>query len=203
MSADLSDQLIEAATEGDFAEVKRLVGAGADVNYGPVPAYLKAYFRGHIEIAKYLYDEGGDVNYDGFGEVTPLMGAAIRDDVDFMAYLIERGAKVDLPLPAGGETALHKAAVQNRVGAAHLLIERGADVNRRTKEGGKTEMPVFKILREETPLHIAAVRSNEELIGVLLEAGAEKGAKTTEGKTAHDYAVEHDRPKEVIDLLNY
>ena len=114
---------------------------------------------------------------------------------------MERGAEVDLALPAGGETALHKAAVQNRAGAARLLIEHGADVNRRTKDGGKTEMPAFQVMREETPLHIAAVRSDEELIRILLEAGADKEAKTSEGKTAYDYAVEHDRPRGVVDLL--
>ena len=201
MDSNLNERLLEAATKGDFAEVQQLVEAGADVNYGSLPAYLRTYFRGHIEIARYLYDHGADVNYDGFSEVTPLMGATIRDDVAFMTYLIDRGAKVDLPLPAGGETALHKAAVQNRANAARLLIERGANVNYCAKDGGKTEMPKFKILREETPLHIAAVRSDEELIGVLLGAGADKGAKTSDGKTAYDYAVQCNRPQEVIELL--
>ena len=201
MSVDINAQLNKVASSGDFDEVKRLVEAGAEVNNGGVPCYMQAYFRGHIDIAKYLYDQGADVNYDGFTETTPLMGATIRDDVDFMEYLMGCGAIVDLPLPAGGETALHKAAVQNRAEAALLLIKRGADVHKRTKDGGKTEMPKFKILREETPLHIAAVRSDVKLIQILLDAGATKGAKTTEGKTAYDYAVAHERPQDVIDLL--
>lgn len=52
-----------------------------------------------------------------------------------------------------------------------------------------------------TSLVVSVVRSGEELIHILIDAGADKEARTSDGKTAYDYAVEHDRPSEVTVLL--
>lgn len=71
------------------------------------------------------------------------MSATARGDVEFASILIDAGADVNLALPCGGETALHKAAVRNQPETMKLLIDRGGDVNRQTKVGGYTEMDYF------------------------------------------------------------
>ncbi|MBI1925383.1 ankyrin repeat domain-containing protein [Candidatus Poribacteria bacterium] len=197
----INEALIQAAKDGDFDEVRRLVEQGADVNYSDIPPFLWTYFRGHTDLCKYLLNKGGNINYDGFEEMTLLMAATVRGDVEFASFLIDAGADVNLPLPAGGETALHKAAVRNQPETMKLLIQRGGDVNRQTKVGGTTAMDFFGKVWGETPLHIAAVAADEKVIKVLLDAGADKTARNAKGETPFDLARQHKRPKEILELL--
>jgi uncharacterized protein len=200
---DLDEALAQAAQDGHFDEVQRLVGLGADINHGHRPSFLGAYFNGHKDIVRYLLEQGGEVNHDRHSEVTLLMAAVNQEDIGFAEYLISVGAEINLGMPRGGETALHKAAVNNKCLSMKMLLERGGQVNRRAKESGRSEMAVFGELWGETPLHIAAVRAAADLVQVLLEAGADKTLKTTQGKTPLDLAVEHGRPEEILRLLQY
>ena len=193
--------LKKAANEGAEAEVRRLVDAGVDINHGHRPSFLGAYFNGHVEIVRYLLSSGGDVNHNGHSEVTLLMAAINQEDLEFAAYLVEVGADVNLRLPRGGETALHKAAVNNRTRSVQFLITNGAEVDLPAKVGGLSEMPVFSHLHGETALHIAAVRSDAELIDLLLQAGADPLLQTSKGQTPLDLARESGRAAEVIDRL--
>ena len=199
----LNESLIEAAKSGDLEQVRALVEKGADPNFGEIPSFSWAYFKGHTDISKWLLNQGGNVNHDEFTEMTLLMAATVRGDVEFVEFLIDSGADVNLSLPAGGETALHKAAIQNQPETMKLLIQRGGDVNRRTKIGGKTEMDFFGTVWGETPLHIAAVAADKEVITLLIEAGADKTLKTSKGATPLGYAQHHERPEEIIQLLRF
>ena len=198
---NLNEQLVEAAKNGNLEEVKRLVDRGADVNDGEITSFMWAYFNGHTEVCKWLLSKGGNVNHDGFEEMTLLMAATVRGDVAFLSFLIDVGADVNLPLPAGGETALHKAAVRNQPKAMKLLIDRGGDVNRQTMVGGKTAMDSFGTVWGETPLHIAAVAADEGVIKLLLDGGADKTINTSQGKTPYTFAKEHERSEAVLSLL--
>lgn len=201
LEVDINEALIHAAKNGNFDEVRRLVEQGADVNYSDIPPFFWAYFRGHTDLCKWLLNKGGNINHDGFSEMTLLMSATARGDVEFASILIDAGADVNLPLPAGGETALHKAAVRNQPETMKLLIDRGGDVNRQAKVGGYTEMDYFGRVWGETPLHIAAVAADKDTIEVLLDAGADKFIKTAKGDTPFDYARRHARPDAIICLL--
>ena len=198
---EINEALIQAAKNGNFDEVRQLVEQGADVNYSNIPPFFWAYFRGHTGLCKWLLSKGGDISHDRFSEMTLLMSATVRGDVEFASFLIDAGADVNLPLPAGGETALHKAAVRNQPETMKLLIDRGSDVNRQTRVGGRTEMDYFGRVWGETPLHIAAVAADKVTIEVLLDAGADKFIKTAKGDTPFDYAQRHERPEEIIRLL--
>ena len=198
---DINEALIYAAKNGNFDEVRRLVERGADVNHSDIPPFFWAYFRGHTDICKWLLSKGGNINHDRFSEMTLLMSATVRGDVEFASFLIDAGAHVNLQLPAGGETALHKAAVRNQPETMKLLIQRGGDVNGQTKVGGRTEMDFFGKVWGETPLHIAAVAADKETIEVLLDAGADKSIKTAKGDIPFDYAQRHGRPEEIVRLL--
>ncbi len=198
---DINEALIHAAKNGNFDEARRLVEQGADVNHSDIPPFFWAYFKGHTDLCKWLLSKGGNINHDRFSEMTLLMSATVRGDVEFATFLIDVGADVNLQLPAGGETALHKAAVRNQPETMKLLIKRGGDVNRQTKVGGSTEMDFFGKVWGETPLHIAAVAADKEAIKVLLDAGADRTIKTAKGDTPFDYAQRYERPEEIIRLL--
>ena len=203
MSSDLDDVelLKRASDEGDEMEVRRLVEAGVDVNHGHRPSFLGAYFNGHVEIVRYLLSNGGEVNHSGHSEVTLLMAAVNQEDLEFASYLVDVGADVNLRLPRGGETALHKAAVNNKARSTQFLIENDADVDLQTTVGGRSEMPVLSELHGETPLHIAAVRSDVELIDLLIQAGADQTVQTSKGKTPLNLATEAGREAEVLHML--
>lgn len=198
---DLNKQLVSAAKAGDLGEVRRLVEAGADMNWdGDIPPTMWAFFKNHLDVVRYLLENGANVNYDGFGEGTLLTLSAHNGKVEFMKYLFELGADVNVGLPKAGETALHHAANKNRTEAAKLLIERGIDVNRQAV--GKHELSYGKPFVGETALHVAATRCDAEFIQVLLDGGADKTIQTQDGRTAYDFAVERDKPADIQQLLD-
>ena len=149
---------------------------------------------------KYLLSKGGNVNHDGFSEGTLLTFAAFTGDVAFIPYLLDAGAEIDHAMPRGGETALHHATDNGQIAAVRLLIQHGADVNHRTKDNGPSELN-FGTFSGETPLHVAAVRGDREMIETLLAAGADKTIKTANRETPLDQAERHQRPEEILQLL--
>jgi hypothetical protein len=109
-------ELHAAVESGDLAAVKQRIEAGDDVDF---QASRSAHWP------------------DG---VTPLMIAARRGYADIAAYLLERGAALDLELPQSGDRAIHMAT-----GAAiKTLLLHGADVDARNRHG-------------QTPLMTAAI----------------------------------------------
>lgn len=202
-SETINRQLKAAATRGDLNEVKRLIEAGADVDYHaetpPQSPLMAAYFSNHKDIIEYLLANGANINHDKFEEGTVLTFSAFGGQVDYIEYLLDLGAAVNHPMPIGGETALHHAADKDQVEAARALVRRGADVNLKAKEG-ESQLN-FGHFAGETALHVAAVRSGAEFIRVLLDGGADKSIMSLHGKTAYDYAVEHGRPEEITQLL--
>jgi len=199
----LNEALVQAAKDGNFDDVRRLVEQGADVNYGEIRPFITpllwAYFNGHKEIVKYLLSNGGEVNYDKFDEGTLLTSAAFNGDAAFIPDLLEAGAAANHPMPQGGETALHHAADTSQTAAARALIEGGADVNRRAGHG--LSALNFGRFAQETPLHVAAVRSKADFILTLLDAGADKTAQNANGLTPLALAAQAGRPEDILNLL--
>ena len=83
---------------GDFAEVKRLIDAGADVNAQTnegTTALMYASAAGRTEIAELLIEEGTDVNAQTKGGVTALMFASMMGETEAAQLLIETGADIN------------------------------------------------------------------------------------------------------------
>ncbi len=133
--------LFEASASGRFDKVVDLVAAQPNTidDYtadGFTALGLACYF-GQYEVAKYLIQEGADVNQpsqNGFN-VYPIHSAAAGNYTDILRLLIENGAQVNVKQQAGS-TPLHAAAQYGNLDMLIILLEHGADVNVRM-EGGK------------------------------------------------------------------
>jgi hypothetical protein len=89
---------------------------------------------GHIDnVAKYIA-AGADVNeIDDYG-FTPLIEAAIADNIEIAKLLIDHNAKVNEP-DVVGNTALHWSVENNNLALSKLLLEKGANPNAYTSYG--------------------------------------------------------------------
>jgi outer membrane protein assembly factor BamB len=90
------EALWEAARQGDLATVKRLQAAGVDVDvrtkYGAT-ALSYACDKGHLEVARYLIENGADINAsDTFYEFNPLGWALFGEHDAIVKLLLEKGA---------------------------------------------------------------------------------------------------------------
>ena len=129
---DGSTPLQWAVYNGDVAEAKRLLRAGADVSlankYGATPMSLAAEV-GNAEMLKVLLEVGADVESPNADGQTALLAVARTGNVEAAKLLLDRGAKVDAKEKWGGQTPLMWASARRHPAMMQLLISKGADVN--------------------------------------------------------------------------
>eukprot|EP00405_Crypthecodinium_cohnii_P017973 CAMPEP_0206447934 /NCGR_PEP_ID=MMETSP0324_2-20121206/17135_1 /ASSEMBLY_ACC=CAM_ASM_000836 /TAXON_ID=2866 /ORGANISM="Crypthecodinium cohnii, Strain Seligo" /LENGTH=269 /DNA_ID=CAMNT_0053916907 /DNA_START=57 /DNA_END=866 /DNA_ORIENTATION=- len=128
--------LIQAATEGESEEVKRLLfQAGADVeaeNRADMTPLRCAAEQGHIAVTRCLIHEAGaDVQARDGDHKTPLHFAAQKGHIAVTRCLIhEAGADVEAKTDLYGETPLHHAVNGGHLEIVKLLVlEARANVN--------------------------------------------------------------------------
>uniref|UniRef100_A0A671R2E6 Ankyrin-1-like n=1 Tax=Sinocyclocheilus anshuiensis TaxID=1608454 RepID=A0A671R2E6_9TELE len=169
----------------------------------------------HLEVVKFLLDNGANQTIpteDGF---TPLAVALQQGHENVVALLINHGTKGKVRLPAlhiaarnddtrtaavllqndpnpdvlskTGFTPLHIAAHYENLNVAQLLLNRGADVNFMPKNG-------------ITPLHIASRRGNVIMVRLLLDRGAKIDAKTKDELTPLHCAARNGHVR-IIEIL--
>ena len=129
---DGSTPLQWAVYNGDVAEAKRLLRAGADVSlankYGATPMSLAAEV-GNAEMLKVLLEVGADVESPNADGQTALLAVARTGNVEAAKLLLDRGAKVEAKEKWGGQTPLMWASARRHPAMMQLLISKGADVN--------------------------------------------------------------------------
>ena len=130
----------EACALGDRERVQRmltenplLVDKRSADGFPPIGL---AIFFGHGELARWLVEQGADVNAaaENAQRVTPLHAAAATCDRETMALLLERGADVHAKQQQD-YTPLHGAASRGDVEIAKLLLARGADRGAKAADG--------------------------------------------------------------------
>ena len=129
---DGSTPLQWAVYNGDVAEAKRLLRAGANVSlanhYGATPMSLAAEV-GHTEMLKVLLEGGANVESPNADGQTALLAVARTGNVAAAQLLLDNGAKVDAKEKWGGQTPLMWASARRHPKMMELLIAKGADVN--------------------------------------------------------------------------
>ena len=139
----------------DFIEKKKVdMKLGGDHK----PALIIASIEGQIEIAKYLIQQGADVNVlDDEDNLSPLHHAVESGNVDMINLLSKHGAKLDIKGSVDDWTPLHEASQHPRLDILQLLVKNGAKFTRE-KDG-------------MTCLHIATSMGHVENVKFLIENG--------------------------------
>lgn len=136
--AELS--IFEAAALGDLEKVKSEVADWPeDVHEfgrdGFTALQLACYF-GHEEVARWLVEQGADVEAAAQNEqkIRPIHAAVANGNLEIVKMLLENGVDVNARQEAG-VTALHSAAHRGNLALVELLVEYGADMVLETAEG--------------------------------------------------------------------
>jgi ankyrin repeat protein len=132
---DGSTPLQWAVYDGDVAEAKRLLRAGANVKlankYGATPMSLAAEV-GNADMLALLVEAGANADSPNPDGQTALLAVARTGNVKAAQVLLNAGATVDAKEKWGGQTALMWASARRHPEMMQLLISKGADVNARS-----------------------------------------------------------------------
>jgi ankyrin repeat protein len=132
---DGSTPLQWAVYNGDVAEAKRLLRAGANVKlankYGATPMSLAAEV-GNADMLALLVEAGANADSPNPDGQTALLAVARTGNVKAAQVLLNAGATVDAKEKWGGQTALMWASARRHPEMMQLLISKGADVNARS-----------------------------------------------------------------------
>ena len=127
------------------------------------------------KIAKYLIDNGLDINaVDDYGQ-TPLIYAAFYNKPKIIKYLIDKGAKINKYNWYKVTPFMH-AAMKTTPEIIELMIHNGADINAKDQFG-------------RTAFIWAAMQSTPEIIESMIHNGVDINAKDQTGRTALDWAI--------------
>lgn len=188
-----------AAANGDAAEVKMLLAAGADIEArddSGATALLKATHDNRIEAARALIDAGADVNAKDNIQDSPYLYAGARGHLEILKMTLQHGADLKSTNRYGG-TALIPASERGHVETVRTLIAAGVAVDHVNKlgwtalleaimlgDGGERHRQIVELLLKAganvnladgdgvTPLSHARSRGYKEIETILLAAGA-------------------------------
>jgi ankyrin repeat protein len=153
-------------------------------------AFLKAIKEDDANKAVELASQPGTgvINYRGYNGETPLNLVTRKRELDWVGFLLTRGADPNIA-DGKGDTPLTIAAGIGFEEAAALLIRRGAKVDGTNRRG-------------ETALAVAVQQRQPRLVELLLKSGAnpDKGDHVT-GYTPRDYAKRDTRNPQLIKLI--
>jgi ankyrin repeat protein len=204
-AAAMIAEVADGRTDLVFELLAAGCSAGAEDSHGVSLIQHCAYY-GDVSAIKLLLSRGETL--DHLGENLGLNAASFHGHWRLCKLLLERGARVNEPLPDTGETPMHAALcntdriVYDRV--LKVLLSHGANPNCATKAGVETGgFMRDSRTKGETPLHRAAAFGESETIKLLLEAGAQVDARDANGDTPLSWASWHLRPAPILRQLCY
>ena len=179
-----------AADDGHLDNVKKLLGARADINAQcgvdkNTPLH-KAAAKGHGSVVKLLIQSGAALESQNRLSKTPLHEVVLSNNKSILQLFIKSGANVAVK-DRSGNTPLHIAVNRQYAGMVKAFLDAGAPIEARNKRGA-------------TPLWVAANFDAIEIAQLLIDAGADTEAKADDGMTPMQIA-ENARSVRVIEIL--
>jgi ankyrin repeat protein len=113
-----------AAYTGNFPCVKRLVEAGAEINFYGWPPLTYAAYNGHLDVADYLIKHGAEVDAKTENGSSALFFAARFGHIDVVKLLLANRADAKI-VNENGESAVDWALKGKNTDIADLLREAG------------------------------------------------------------------------------
>ncbi|MDX1295594.1 MAG: ankyrin repeat domain-containing protein [Sulfurimonadaceae bacterium] len=172
----------DAAEEGDYDRVERLLTWGENVDIQNIPYKQRplhlAVYNEHPNIVELLLKFGANPNARMNNGQTPIFVASYFGDIKSMKMLIAKGAKVNIKDHLGS-TPLHKATEGDSPEAVKLLLEHGADLHALDNE-------------KNTPLHVGGYMGSEASVWILLRNGARIDLRNNEDMTPPEEAYDED-----------
>lgn len=155
--------------------VKSLLAEGFDPNTrdekGQVPLYVALRAESRRVANAIAADPRTRIDEPNAAGETPLMMAALKGQLDWVARLVQMGAQVNRP----GWSPLLYAASGPEPRTVVLLLDRGADIESRAPNG-------------DTALMLAARYGSEASVNVLLDRGADPRRRNERGFDAASFA---------------
>lgn len=161
-----------------------LIAKGAKISYvyrtGPDEVQLALGSR-HYHMARYLLDCGVDINRPMTPSSPPfaphhttLSFATQICKMEFIGYMLARGACVNYRPYATCQTALQAAVKSARLEIVELFLDHNADVNADAPTSPTDPHPRLPLIHESmTALQLAASRGDLKIAQLLLDRGAE------------------------------
>ncbi|MEZ0224554.1 MAG: ankyrin repeat domain-containing protein [Alphaproteobacteria bacterium] len=178
--------LIDASSNGDEAEVKRLLAKELPVDtfdHQGVTALTCACARKHPIIVRLLLDHKVDPNLATKKMETPLDISIGKGDVEAVEMLLLAGAVV-------GPVALHRACGGNYADVVKVLLKYGAAPNVTARNTNAFPEPAdfmismaLKVLPDDYPLHTAIRNNDPESVTALAAAKASTLVTNADKKT--------------------
>ena len=197
-------ELHQELEKKNLERIKCKISIGAQINSKMIH---RAAYMGHLEIVKFLTENGGNVNAKNNVGATPTHNAISKGHLEIVKLLIEKGAEIDAKNNKD-MTPIHIAASKGYLEIIKYLTENGAKIDLKTKKdmnpfhivASEGNLEVVKYLaakganvnakgREDwVPIHYAAFFGHLEVVKYLAENGAEIQAQNKHNKTPFDLA---------------
>jgi len=193
-----STPLLVAASNGDAAQVRQLLKAGANPNVRnklDTTPLLEAAFHSNLEMIEALLDAGADPNVSGPDGQTPLMLVARGTNVVAAKMLLGKGANPRASESQRHQTALMWAAANSQAPMTRLLLEVGADVDAKTATDLMTPLVSAEPRAQPrspggmTALMFASREGCLDCVAAMVERGASVNLPDPEGVTPLLWAI--------------
>jgi hypothetical protein len=154
--AQTNVNVFEVARKGTVDQAKEILKenprAFNSVNQDGYSPLTLACYRNNIEVAKFIIDNGGDININS-AMGTPLMAAVVKGNIDIVKLLLEKHADVN-SVDGNKTTALLYASMFKNYEISRLLVKAKAD-------------PDFKDSRGKSAIDYAILANDDQLIEIL------------------------------------
>ena len=184
------DDFIAAVTFDQPATLEKLLARGFDPNTPNekgVPGLLAA-LQSESPKAAMVLAKHPQTNVNAKSQIgeTPLMLAAINNQIELAKLLIQREADINKP----GWTPLHYAASRGHREMMRLLIENDAYLDSESPNG-------------TTPLMMAVFSNSPLAVKLLLEEGADPTLTNQDNVSALDVAIQKENPQMIFYIRGF